>query len=126
MAEPLRVRFGDYELDEARNELRRGGSRIELQPKPLQLLFYLARNRDRVVPDRELFDEVWPDVIVSRTALSSALSARRSATMERFSTRSRPYASTATASWRKSKSSPGHEHRTSRPMIGPSLDAAPS
>jgi DNA-binding response OmpR family regulator len=62
MAEPLRVRFGDYELDEARNELRRGESRVELQPKPLQLLFYLARNRDRVVPDRELLDVVWPDV----------------------------------------------------------------
>ena len=25
MVEPLRVRFGDYELDDARNELRRAG-----------------------------------------------------------------------------------------------------
>ena len=31
MAKPLRVRFGDYELDEARNELRRGKPRVELQ-----------------------------------------------------------------------------------------------
>ncbi|MEE9279253.1 MAG: winged helix-turn-helix domain-containing protein [Myxococcota bacterium] len=79
MAESLRVRFGDYELDEARNELRRRGSRVELQPKPLQLLFYLARNRDRVVPKDELLQNLWPDAIVTDTSLANALSQMRQA-----------------------------------------------
>ena len=37
MAEPLRIRFGDYELDEVRNELRGGGSRVEFQQKRQRL-----------------------------------------------------------------------------------------
>ncbi|MEE9280754.1 MAG: AAA family ATPase [Myxococcota bacterium] len=65
--------FGDFELDEALSELRRDGAPVELQPKPLALLFYLVRNRDRVVSKREVLDEVWADVIVSETALTSAL-----------------------------------------------------
>ncbi len=77
--QPLRVRFGDYELDEARNELRRGGSRVELQPKPLQLLLYLVRERDRFVPKDELLETLWPDAIVTDASLANALSQVRQA-----------------------------------------------
>lgn len=72
-AAPRIYTFGEFELDEALFELRRRGEPIELQPKPLQLLFYLVRQRDRVAEKRELFDELWPDVIVSEAALTSAL-----------------------------------------------------
>ncbi|MEE9279252.1 MAG: winged helix-turn-helix domain-containing protein [Myxococcota bacterium] len=77
--QPLRVRFGDYELDEARNELRRGGSRVELQPKPLQLLLYLVRERDRFVPKDELLETLWLDAIVTDASLANALSQVRQA-----------------------------------------------
>ena len=74
MNEPLPIlAFGDFELDLERRELRRGGEHLELPPKPLQLLCYLVRHRSRLVSKRELFDRVWPDVIVSESALATAL-----------------------------------------------------
>jgi class 3 adenylate cyclase/tetratricopeptide (TPR) repeat protein len=71
--------FGDLELDEPRFELRRGGRRVELEPTPFRLLQHLVRERDRVVPKEELLEAVWPDVVVSDAALSSALKAVRQA-----------------------------------------------
>lgn len=65
--------FGDYELDPVRFELRHRGRRVELHAKPLRLLLYLVQQRDRAVPKTELLARVWPDVVVSETALSSAL-----------------------------------------------------
>ncbi len=66
-------RFGAFELDFDRAELRRDGARVELQRKPLQLLLYLAQHRDRVVSNRDLLDQVWADVTVSENALTSAV-----------------------------------------------------
>jgi DNA-binding winged helix-turn-helix (wHTH) protein/tetratricopeptide (TPR) repeat protein len=66
-------RFGDFELDEARRELRQGGEPLAIQLKPFQLLAYLVRHRDRAVPKEELFENVWPDAVVSDAALASAL-----------------------------------------------------
>jgi TolB-like protein/Flp pilus assembly protein TadD len=65
--------FEDFELDEDRLELRTHDTRVEIQPKPLSLLFHLIRNRERMVGKRELLDRVWPGVIVTESALSSAL-----------------------------------------------------
>jgi DNA-binding winged helix-turn-helix (wHTH) protein/tetratricopeptide (TPR) repeat protein len=65
--------FGEFELDEGRFELRKSGAPVSLQPKPLSLLIYLVRNRVRLVSKDELLDEVWPNVVVSETALTSAL-----------------------------------------------------
>lgn len=65
--------FAGVELDIARRELRRGAEVIDLQPRPLALLLYLAQHRDRIVPKQELLEQVWPDVFVSETALASAL-----------------------------------------------------
>lgn len=73
------MRFGDYELDLARFELRRGGVRVRVQPKVLDLLVYLLRNRERVVPKEELLDAVWEGVAVSETALTHAVKEARRA-----------------------------------------------
>jgi DNA-binding winged helix-turn-helix (wHTH) protein len=67
------VSFGPFKLDCERGELRRGGELVDLAPKPLSLLVYLALHRTRAVPKHELLDQLWPDVFVSETALSSAL-----------------------------------------------------
>jgi DNA-binding winged helix-turn-helix (wHTH) protein len=75
----VRVEFGDYELDEARFELRRGGERIAVQPKVLELLVYLVRHRDRVVPKEELLDAVWAGTVVTEASLTQALSLARRA-----------------------------------------------
>ena len=43
---------------------------MTLQPKALELLLYLVRNRDRVVAKDELLDEVWPDAAVTEGSLT--------------------------------------------------------
>lgn len=71
-AEP-RLAFGAFELDLEHPDLRRDGVVIPLHATPLRLLLYLVRHRERAISKQELFDEVWPDAVVSDAALSSAL-----------------------------------------------------
>ena len=44
---PLRVRFGEFELDEANALLLRGGRAIDLAPTPFGLLCALVRHPGR-------------------------------------------------------------------------------
>jgi DNA-binding winged helix-turn-helix (wHTH) protein/tetratricopeptide (TPR) repeat protein len=72
------VRFGDCELSIRRLELRRRGQVVPVEPQVFDVLAYLVRHRDRVVPKTELLDEVWGDRFVSESALTSRIkSARR-------------------------------------------------
>lgn len=70
-------RFGRFELDADRFELRRDGQRLIAPPKVLDLLIFLIRNHWRLVGKDELFDNVWPDVTVSEGSLSQAVSLTR-------------------------------------------------
>ena len=70
-------RFGDYELDVAGHQLRRGGEPVHVEPRALDLLCHLVAHRDRVVPKNELLDEVWGDRFVSEAALTTALRTAR-------------------------------------------------
>lgn len=65
------TRFGDYEVDLGRFELRRSGLRVRVQPKVLDLLVYLIRDQERVVPKEELLQALWRGVSVSETALGA-------------------------------------------------------
>jgi DNA-binding winged helix-turn-helix (wHTH) protein len=71
--------FRDFELDAERYELRRGGARVALQPKPLALLFLLVRNRDRLVTRQEIVSHLWPDLAASEDALFHAAKKLREA-----------------------------------------------
>ncbi len=77
--DPTHLRFGPFELDEACLELRRGGVRVRIQAKPLAVLRYLVRHRQRVVSHRELLQQVWPGVRVEPGVLKSAVHALRRA-----------------------------------------------
>ena len=72
-------RFGAYELDEAKGELRRDGRPVAIQPKPLALLALLLRERERVVPANEILDSLWPDTTVTPGSLNRAVSHARRA-----------------------------------------------
>jgi DNA-binding winged helix-turn-helix (wHTH) protein len=72
-------RFGAYELDEARGELRRDGKAVAIQPKPLALLELLLRERERVVPSDEILETLWPDTVVTPGSLNRAVSHARRA-----------------------------------------------
>ena len=72
------VRFGDCELSVERIELRRAGKIVDMEPQVFDVLAYLLRHRERVVPKTELLDQIWGNRFVSESALSSRIkSARR-------------------------------------------------
>ena len=52
-------RFGPYELDLERNELRKFGLRLKVERKPLQLLFILLERAGEVVTRSELRQLLW-------------------------------------------------------------------
>src|SRR5262249_23714905 len=72
------VRFGVCELSAERIELRRAGTIVDIEPQVFDVLAYLLRHRERVVPKTELLDQIWGNRFVSESALSSRIkSARR-------------------------------------------------
>ncbi|NUO75320.1 response regulator transcription factor [Lysobacter sp. 5GHs7-4] len=58
-SEPTRLHVADLELDLLSREARRGGKRIELQPREFRLLEYLMRQAERVVTRTMLLEAVW-------------------------------------------------------------------
>src|SRR5215468_562512 len=72
------VLFGDCELSVERIELRRAGKIVDMEPQVFDVLAYLLRHRERVVPKTELLDQIWGNRFVTDSALSSRIkSARR-------------------------------------------------
>jgi DNA-binding response OmpR family regulator len=66
-------RFGDYELDVQRCELRCAGQQVAIEPKVFAVLVYLLEHRTRVVTKEELLEHCWPDTFVSEAALTRCL-----------------------------------------------------
>ncbi|MEE4301748.1 MAG: winged helix-turn-helix domain-containing protein [Pseudomonadales bacterium] len=71
--------FGEFVLDAELCELRGPAGRVEVQRKVLRLLFFLARNANRVVGKEELLEAVWPGTVVSESVLSQAVRKARGA-----------------------------------------------
>lgn len=57
------ARFGHYEADFERHELRKSGIRISLQDQPFKLLRILLENQDKIVSREELRQNLWPSDI---------------------------------------------------------------
>jgi DNA-binding winged helix-turn-helix (wHTH) protein/predicted ATPase len=72
-------RFGTFELDDQRFELRREGSAVPIQRRAFDLLHYLVRRPDVVVSKQELRDFIWAGVTVTKDALPRAMMAVRDA-----------------------------------------------
>jgi DNA-binding winged helix-turn-helix (wHTH) protein len=62
---PKVLQFDRFALDLTRGYVRLGEEQIDLPPKPFEVLRYLAENAGRLVPKRELFEAVWPNVSVT-------------------------------------------------------------
>lgn len=54
-------RFGDFELDFARCELRRGETKVEITPVEFRLLLTFIESRGRVLSRQHLLDHLWAD-----------------------------------------------------------------
>lgn len=81
LATRMRYRFGAFELDAGRYELRHGSDRVHVEPRVLDLLFFLVRNRERVVSREELLDNVWKTRYIGESALSRCIMQARKAVM---------------------------------------------
>ncbi len=71
--------FAGFQLDPSRGELSRNGLPIQLEPKVLDLIVWLATHPGQLVSRDELIDHVWNGRIVSDSAISSAINAARAA-----------------------------------------------
>ena len=61
---PRVVCFGVFEVDLRSAELRKPGSKISLQDKPLQILTLLLEHPGEMVTREELQKRLWPDGII--------------------------------------------------------------
>jgi len=75
----LTYRFGSFELDPAKFELREHGKAKHLEPQVLSLLILLAGNADRLVSKDEIIEKIWGGRIVSEAAVASRVKAARQA-----------------------------------------------
>ena len=75
----LRYLFEEYAFDTELRELYRGPDVVAVAPQVFDLLYYLIRNREKVVSKDDLIDAVWNGRIVSDTALTTRLNAARNA-----------------------------------------------
>ena len=73
----MRFRFGPYELDAGRFELRRDGAPLAAEPQVLSLLLFLIANRERMVTRAEIIAAVWDGRFVSDSAVSSRIKSAR-------------------------------------------------
>ena len=77
--DPLHVRFGAFELDEADARLSRDGMALTLAPRPFGLLCALARRPGSLLTKNALLDDVWGHQFVSESVLKTAISDLRTA-----------------------------------------------
>ena len=68
-----RYRFGDFVVSPRRRALARRDAELALIPRYFDLLVYLIEHRHEAVHRRDIFDNVWSDVVVSDSALSQAI-----------------------------------------------------
>jgi len=72
-------RFGSFELDLAKVELREDGTPCPVEPQVFALLALLVENRERMVSRDELIEKVWDGRVVSDAAVSSRIKSARQA-----------------------------------------------
>jgi DNA-binding winged helix-turn-helix (wHTH) protein/tetratricopeptide (TPR) repeat protein len=74
-----KIEFPPYRILSDADVLYRGEQVVQVEPRAVQVLRYLAEHHDRVVSKEELLDNVWPDVFTTDAVLKKAvLQARRS------------------------------------------------
>jgi len=74
--------FGDIVVDTARYEVRKAGAAVDLEPKAIEVLLFLARRASHpghLVLKEELLDAVWRDTFVTPNALTRVIAQLRKA-----------------------------------------------
>jgi predicted ATPase len=71
------LRFGHFRLDPVRRVLLHDGEPVRIGPRATSLLLLLVQRRRSVVSKAELFDLVWPGLVVEENNLQQHISALR-------------------------------------------------
>jgi TolB-like protein len=79
MLASMLYRFGSFELDTAKVELRADGETRPLERQVFALLALLVENRERLVSKDEILEKVWDGRIVSESAVASRVKSARQA-----------------------------------------------
>ena len=66
-------RFLEFEIITARREIVRDGESLPVEPKVYDLLLYLLEHAERAISKDELQDAIWPNVIVTESALTRCI-----------------------------------------------------
>jgi TolB-like protein/DNA-binding winged helix-turn-helix (wHTH) protein/Tfp pilus assembly protein PilF len=72
-SDETRLRVGAWLIDPALNEISGGGKAIKLEPKAMEVLWYLAQRPAAVVSREALLAAIWPGVIVGDDSLTQAV-----------------------------------------------------
>ena len=72
-----RFRFGQFELDPAERQLRRGGEPVDLNSRYLDVLALLVREQGRLVTKDRFLEEVWAGIPVTDEALTQCIKTLR-------------------------------------------------
>ena len=72
-------RFGTFELDTAKVELRAGDEVCAVEPQVFALFALLVENRERLVSKDEIIEKVWDGRVVSEAAVASRIKSARKA-----------------------------------------------
>lgn len=75
----VRIRFGEFTFDAETRQLTRSGDAVHLSPKAFHLLQILIQKRPAAVSKEELFERLWPDVLVEEGNLKNLIREIRSA-----------------------------------------------
>ncbi|HEX9163955.1 MAG TPA: winged helix-turn-helix domain-containing protein [Thermoanaerobaculia bacterium] len=73
------LRFGQFELDDARRQLLRDGEEVHLAGKQFHLLQILVAHRPNAISRQELYDRLWPSTFVSDANLPGLIADLRAA-----------------------------------------------
>src|SRR5215470_468405 len=79
MPEERQITFGPFRLDADNARLWRGHQTVRLSPKVFTALRYLAERPGRLVTKDDLFQAVWPEVVVSDATLTVCIRELRKA-----------------------------------------------
>lgn len=74
-----RFRVGEWLVDPAVDELRRGGEVVKLEPRVMRLLVHLAEREGQTVSAEQLLDAVWSGVVVSPQSVYTSIAQLRRA-----------------------------------------------
>ena len=77
------ISFAEFELDESRRILLRGGKPVTMNAKTFDVLTFLAANSGRVVTKNEILEAVWEGQFVEESNLSVQISTLRKVLGER-------------------------------------------